>query len=745
MGSLVLFGKAFYMSVSFAKYTLAATMAFAAWFPSSVSFGQTKIELIPPSQVLSTQGLNPAEKNRVTELLARKAQEQGGVQLLVKLDTTLIPENQLSAAAAREQAERLLALEDRVLARAFGNEPPPRKEVRFGFIPYMSVYVNADQLRRLIADPEVLSARETVTFQTAQQNLSQDADPSHESHLSIIHANELSEKFPGATGEGYHIAILDSGVDKNHPMLAGKVASEACYSCSGGDCIPTMELSVCDGKTESTDPGSGMPCQVSGCEHGTMVASIAAGKNMTPRLRGVAPGASLISIKVVHQTNLYCGGLPEPCVGIKDLDLLAGFKRVYDLRKQFKISAVNISLGRHPTADVCGHPAVAGVYRDIFILLRGEGIAPIVAGGDGFPIGNDGKLSIPACADAAMPVSATTQNKDQFSWTSHDDGRLVAVAPGSYVYGAVPGNRYSYGTGTSFAAPQISGAMALFQQAKPETSVDIRRGALSCSSKEVVREREKYYPAALFYRSRLDLLAAYNWIQRIPNARTWNFDKVPEFFDWNPFRGKWILNNGHMALDPPVQGWVGTYTRLDECNLQSVPSSITVRMKRTSAPENKINFNGIVLQTNINYSDNKTVSGYWFAYTNSGTAAVYRWDNYSFNEKPDPAGLELCRTNSANVNPNDFNTLKAEKSGGGLKFYLNGKMVCGIPAYNLLGRTMIAGYMGIASGQDNLEIDSARIETPSKFGQNHEPSILEPVPGSGPYQRFSNPATAFPN
>ena len=71
---------------------------------------------------------------------------------------------------------------------------------------------------------------------------------------------------------GQTIAVLDTGVDKRHPFLSGKIVSEACYSTTN---VGSQVSSVCPGGVqESTAPGSGVPCDlsISGCYHGTHVA-----------------------------------------------------------------------------------------------------------------------------------------------------------------------------------------------------------------------------------------------------------------------------------------------------------------------------------------------------------------------------------------------------------------------------------------------------------------------------------------
>ena len=75
------------------------------------------------------------------------------------------------------------------------------------------------------------------------------------------------------------VAVIDSGVSKTTPMLVGKVVSEACYSSN----VPAPNSSsFCPGgATSSVAVGSAVNCplNVPGCDHGTHVASIAAGNS----------------------------------------------------------------------------------------------------------------------------------------------------------------------------------------------------------------------------------------------------------------------------------------------------------------------------------------------------------------------------------------------------------------------------------------------------------------------------------
>jgi subtilisin family serine protease len=159
---------------------------------------------------------------------------------------------------------------------------------RFKYIPYIALNSDAPTLRIINAAPQAT---------TIEENMSE-APPLAES-VPLIGAPKAWAD--GFRGQGQTIAILDTGIDKAHPFLAGKVVSEACYSGSSG----TAE-SVCPGGvTASTAAGSGIPCEFGDCFHGTHVAGIAAGQGT--EFSGVARESNLISIQVFRKETSVSG------------------------------------------------------------------------------------------------------------------------------------------------------------------------------------------------------------------------------------------------------------------------------------------------------------------------------------------------------------------------------------------------------------------------------------------------------
>ncbi len=260
----------------------------------------------------------------------------------------------------------------------------------------------------------------------------------------------------GYDGAGWHVAVLDTGVDAGHPAFEGRVDMEACFS-AVGDCP--------GGATEASGPGSATPCAAPGCHHGTHVAGIVAGRDAI--FTGVAPGAHLIAVQIFSElSGDICGGGTCPLAFTSDI--VSGLEYVYGLRDQVQIAAVNMSLSggsfvSQAQCDLENTPARVAIDQ-----LRAAGIATVVAAGNS---GLVDALGAPACISSAISVGSTTK-AGLVSAFSNSASFLDLLAPGSRITSALPGGVFGTMSGTSMASPHVAGAWALRRELAPEASVD---------------------------------------------------------------------------------------------------------------------------------------------------------------------------------------------------------------------------------------------------------------------------------
>ena len=267
----------------------------------------------------------------------------------------------------------------------------------------------------------------------------------------------------GLNGAGTVIAILDSGVDGTHPFIAPRLIAEACFSTAesgtGGDCP--------NGQATQTGAGAAVNCAFAPdtCRHGTHVAGIALGSGS--EFSGVAPGANLIAIQVFHSsTQCYYWIEESPCARAYESDIVAGLEYVYELRDQYNIAAVNMSLGGDAYDSACD--AEAPLFAAAIDNLKSVGIATVAASGNGSLTNG---ISVPACVASAISVGATTDD-DEVAWFSNVSADLDLFAPGTAINSSVPGGGFEEFDGTSMAAPHVAGAWAIYKQAFPSATVD---------------------------------------------------------------------------------------------------------------------------------------------------------------------------------------------------------------------------------------------------------------------------------
>ena len=662
------------------------------------------------------------------------ARQQGRIRVIAGLRMAMESENGLTALAAERQAAALQAMQGGVARRVLGAEAANAEP--FTLIPYTSMFVTADQASALLDDPDVVSVQEDLP-----------QPPLDAESIPLIHADALWAK--ADDGTGFTVAILDTGVAKTHPILSGKIKSEACYSTKSGAHIK----STCPGGvTSSTAPGSGVNCNLAtpGCDHGTHVASIAAAKPSTDNI-AVARGASIISINVFTRVELakLCNNA-APCLLSYTTDQIKALERVYALRSIFKISSINMSFGSGKYAAVCDKvsPALTTAIKN----LRTAGIATVIASGNN---GYSGFISFPACISAAIPVGNSTK-ADILASSSNHSSLVHLLGPGTGVKGAVPGAAYAVKSGTSMASAHVAGGFALLKQAKPTASVNDIFAALSCSGKMIDLRTSGSTSVPLSpARPRIDLIGAYNYLLKPRHVvRNWDFSSKSEAHDWSPFRGTWAILGTRNTQTPIMAGWVGT--SVENCNHSL---EVSAKMKRVDPGSTFFSNSGILFKSQLDYAAHK-VSGYWAAYNNCptdtsghcsgsasdppGQALFWRLDNYDFENNSGTATL-LC-AKRAPVVVGQLNTVDIVSLGSSHTYSLNGKAICAVnDATYTAGAIMTAAFIASAGGQayavdyvHTVSRDSAKaaaaaalVMNPAEFIPKATPAGMAPF-GSAP-------------
>jgi subtilisin family serine protease len=390
----------------------------------------------------------------VPSKIRERAAREGRVRVLLELRLPgggHVPEGRLGAAALAAQRNEVRGTRRQVLARLAGRTH--RVLYEYTSVPLVAIEIGSDAIEELDAS----------AFWVARVVEDTVRAPSLSESVPLIGGGET--RTGGLDGTGTVVAIVDTGVDSAHPFLAGKIVEEACYSSTTTGSYSST--SVCpDGSDAQTGTGSAAACPLDECWHGTHVAGIAAGDGRQAGVgySGVAPGARVMAVQVFSRFEDCGDGAPCPLAWTSDI--IAGLERIYTLRAVHNIAAVNLSLGGEPSGAPCDRDPT----KPIIDNLRAAGIATVIASG------NDGSrsgLDAPACISSAISVGSTTKT-DAVSYFSNVAPFLALFAPGESIQSAMTsgmGGGFGYASGTSMAAPHVTGAWAVLRQAAPNASV----------------------------------------------------------------------------------------------------------------------------------------------------------------------------------------------------------------------------------------------------------------------------------
>lgn len=251
----------------------------------------------------------------------------------------------------------------------------------------------------------------------------------------------------GITGASTTIAVLDSGVDTDHPDIADDLIAQKCYN-GDGDCEPGDVI-----ESNSAEDENG---------HGTHVTGIVtSGGLVAPR--GFAPDADIVAVRVLNSGNT--GFISDIVAGLDWLNAN------YDTTP---VHIVNLSLGGGLFSGVCDDTYTT-LYQAIQNLVDRDVVVFAASGNSG----DSTSISAPACFSNVIAVGATY---DSTSYTSPCSGssallplacftntssELSILAPGSPITSSGLDGGFTTKSGTSMASPAAAGVAALMLGANP--------------------------------------------------------------------------------------------------------------------------------------------------------------------------------------------------------------------------------------------------------------------------------------
>lgn len=242
---------------------------------------------------------------------------------------------------------------------------------------------------------------------------------------------KADEAWENSQGEGVKVAVIDTGIDRDHPDLDDNL-----FGCVNLISYPWWYRFM------SCEDDNG---------HGTHVAGIIGAENNDFGVVGVAPKVQIYALKVLDRNG---SGYLSDVIAAMDWSIEQG------------MAVINMSLST--ASDILS-------FQEAVVRVEAAGIVQVAAAGNSGP--GSSTVEYPARYPQVIAAAALSEQEQVPSWSSRGP-ELDLAAPGVAVYSTYRNGGYEFLSGTSMSAPHVTGVVALRLEDHPEESPSMVKSAL---------------------------------------------------------------------------------------------------------------------------------------------------------------------------------------------------------------------------------------------------------------------------
>jgi subtilisin family serine protease len=376
-----------------------------------------------------------ADQPKVRPDVADALAQQSEVAVIISLKETRSPSAPPNVPALVQDAA---VKQQRVLSTLTASDFTLTRQ--YQAVPALAGRMTARGVEKLAAHPDVISI-----------GIDGEVYASLSESVPLINADDVH--LLGVSGEGVEVAVLDTGIDTDHPDLADDILSENCFLSGSIPCH--------NGQATDSGPGSAEEDY----SHGSRVSGIITSAGVVAPV-GVAPDAGIRAYKVLNSNGSGSNS-----------DIIAALDHI--IVNHPGTDLINMSLGDnrwHGTACDTDVPAMTAA---IDTLKAGGTTTVASSGNNGFKSG----IGRPACISNVISAGMTYDETFESAWCSgcvdspatvdtvvccsNSSPWLNLLAPGAYITSSTIGGSSDTGLGTSFAAPHVVGVAALLLEDDP--------------------------------------------------------------------------------------------------------------------------------------------------------------------------------------------------------------------------------------------------------------------------------------